>query len=82
MTLVRAYGPLPKVDVNAKRVFKRLLSDKKTVGGVPHFILANGIGKVEVINTVKPKMIVKVGERVAVALPAAKAAILWKLRRS
>lgn len=57
--LVRAYGPLPKVNVNAKKVFKRLLSDKKTVGGVPHFILAKGLGKVEVINTVKPKMIVE-----------------------
>ena len=39
---MRAYGPLPKVDVNPKRVFKRLLSDKKTVGGVPHFVLADG----------------------------------------
>ncbi len=57
--LVRAYGPLPKVDVNAKKVFKRLLSDKKTVGGVPHFILAKAVGEVEVINTVKPKMIVE-----------------------
>jgi 3-dehydroquinate synthase len=50
--LVHAYGPLPKVDVNARRVFKRLLSDKKTVAGVPHFILATAIGKVEVVNTV------------------------------
>ena len=57
--LVRAYGPLPKVNVNAKKVFKRLLWDKKTVGGLPHFILAKGLGKVEVINTVKPKMIVE-----------------------
>ena len=50
--LVHAYGPLPKVDVNASQVFKRLLSDKKTVAGVPHFILATAIGKVKVVNTV------------------------------
>jgi 3-dehydroquinate synthase len=57
--LVHAYGPLPKVDVNPKKVFKRLLSDKKTVGGVPHFILAREIGKVEVVNTVKSKMVME-----------------------
>lgn len=57
--LVRSYGPLPKVDVNAKKVYRRLLSDKKTVGGVPHFILASAIGKVEVVNTVKPRMVVE-----------------------
>jgi 3-dehydroquinate synthase len=56
--LVDAYGPLPKVDVNPKKVFKRLLSDKKTIGGVPHFILAKRIGEVEVVNTVEPEMVV------------------------
>ncbi len=57
--LVHAFGPLPKVDVSPKKVFQRLLSDKKTVGGVPHFILATAIGKVEVVNTVKPKMVME-----------------------
>jgi 3-dehydroquinate synthase len=57
--LVRAYGPLPKVDVNAKKLFKRLLSDKKTVGGVPHFVLATAVGKVEVVNTVKPEVVIE-----------------------
>lgn len=57
--LVRAYGPLPKVDVNAKKVFKRLLSDKKTVGGVPHFVLATAIGKVEVVNNVPPETVIE-----------------------
>jgi 3-dehydroquinate synthase len=61
--LVRAYGPLPKVDVNAKQVFKRLLSDKKTVGGVPHFILASKIGEVEVVNNVTPKMAIEAVKR-------------------
>jgi 3-dehydroquinate synthase len=57
--LVRTYGPLPKIDVSAKRVFKRLLSDKKTVGGVPHFVLATAIGRVEVVNTVKPETVIE-----------------------
>jgi 3-dehydroquinate synthase len=51
-TLVLAYGPLPKVPVDSRSVMKRLLSDKKTVGGIPHFILPTAIGKVEVINNV------------------------------
>ncbi len=59
VNLVRAYGPLPKVEVNAKKVFKRLLSDKKTVGGVPHFVLATVIGKVEVVNNVPPEMVIE-----------------------
>jgi 3-dehydroquinate synthase len=57
--LVRAYGPLPKIDVNAKKVFKRLLLDKKTVGGVPHFVLATAIGKVEVVNNVPAETVIE-----------------------
>lgn len=59
VNLVQAYGPLPRVDVNAKRVFKRLLSDKKTVGGVPHFVLPTGIGKVKVVNNVSPERVIE-----------------------
>ena len=66
--LVRAYGPLPKVDVNAKRVFKRLLSDKKTVGGVPHFILATAIGKVEVVNNVSPQIVIEAVKDLSAAI--------------
>jgi len=50
--LVFSYGHLPKIDVQPRRILKRLKSDKKTVGGVPHFILAREIGEVEVVNTV------------------------------
>jgi 3-dehydroquinate synthase len=57
--LVRAYGPLPKVDVNRENIARRLLSDKKTVGGVPHFILPASIGKVEVVNTVSTQSIIE-----------------------
>lgn len=57
--LVLAYGPLPKLNVKPKRILKRLTSDKKTVGGVPHFVLANAMGTVDVVNTVSPKAILQ-----------------------
>ena len=62
--LVRAYAPLPRVDVNSKGVAKRLLSDKKTVGGVPHFILPTSIGKVEVVNTVPERAVIQAVEEI------------------
>ena len=54
-----SYGPLPKVSVDGKRILKRLASDKKTVGGVPHFILATAVGKVEVVNTVSSRSVIQ-----------------------
>jgi 3-dehydroquinate synthase len=59
IALVQAYGPLPRVNVDGRSILKRLLSDKKTVGGVPHFVLASGIGKVEVVNNVPPRCVVR-----------------------
>ena len=52
LDLVFAYGPLPKLPVDSRSVMKRVFADKKTVGGVPHFVLPTGIGKVEVVNNV------------------------------
>ncbi len=43
--LVQSYGPLPKVKVDGRRILKRLAADKKSVGGVPHFILPTAIGE-------------------------------------
>jgi len=59
ISLVFAYGPLPKVEVSGRRVLKLLQADKKTMGGVPHFILATGMGSVEVVNTVTPTTLLK-----------------------
>ncbi|HZD31985.1 MAG TPA: 3-dehydroquinate synthase, partial [Candidatus Angelobacter sp.] len=56
--LVRAYGELPKVDVSGTRVLRLLQSDKKTIGGIPHFILATTMGKVEVVNTVSAEAVI------------------------
>jgi len=64
IAMVLAYGSLPGVDVNGKRVLKLLQSDKKTMGGVPHFVLATCIGKVEVVNIVPSSAIVKAVEEV------------------
>lgn len=55
--LVAAYGPLPKFKVKPKRILRRLTSDKKSVGGRPHFVLAKTIGEVAIINTVPERVI-------------------------
>ena len=57
--MVNAYGPLPKFKVKPNRVLKRLMSDKKTVGGVPHFVLARRVGEVEIVNDVPKRVILK-----------------------
>lgn len=62
--LVLSYGPLPKVDVNPKRVFKRLLADKKSVGGVPHFVLASAIGQTELANNVPQEYVIGAVKRI------------------
>jgi 3-dehydroquinate synthase len=54
---VLAYGALPRFKVQSRRILKRLLADKKTVGGVPHFVLATAMGKVEVVNNIPERVI-------------------------
>ncbi len=61
--MVNAYGPLPKFKVKPNRVLKRLMSDKKTVGGVPHFVLARRVGEVEIVNDVPKRVILRAVER-------------------
>jgi 3-dehydroquinate synthetase len=39
------------------------MSDKKTVGGVPHFVLARRIGEVEIVNDVPKRVIEKTVEK-------------------
>lgn len=58
LSSVARLGPLPAVKVNPERILYRLGSDKKTVGGVPHFVLPTEIGRVKVVNDVAPEMIV------------------------
>ena len=65
ISLVRSYGPLPLVSVIGKRVVRLLQSDKKTMGGVPHFILARKIGTVEVVNSVASGTVAAAVEEIA-----------------
>jgi 3-dehydroquinate synthase len=64
IALVLGYAPLPKVEVDSERIAKRLLADKKTVGGVPHFILPTGIGKVKVVGTVSTQAVIEAVEEI------------------
>jgi 3-dehydroquinate synthase len=56
---VLAYAPLPKVEARGKRVAQRLLSDKKTLNGVVHFVLPVEIGKVEVVQDIPEREVVQ-----------------------
>ena len=51
-------GKLPTVRINTANILKRLRTDKKTRGGVVHFIVPREIGKVEIVADV-PEAIVK-----------------------
>jgi 3-dehydroquinate synthase len=47
-----AFGSLPKVHVNPKKLVRALQSDKKTKDGVVHFVLPTEIGKVQVVDNI------------------------------
>lgn len=61
--MVTAYGPLPKFKVKPNRILKRLTSDKKTIAGTPHFVLARQLGEVEIVNDVPRAVILRVVEK-------------------
>src|SRR5271155_275467 len=49
---VLSLGRLPEVKVSARKILARLQTDKKTQGGVVHFVLPREIGKVEIASDV------------------------------
>ncbi len=55
--LVIAMGPLPSVTAAESNILRLLQADKKTISGVPHFVLARKIGEVEITNKIKPQAI-------------------------
>lgn len=57
ISVVLAYAPLPKVASRGKRVVRRLLTDKKTVNGVVHFVLPTELGRVEIVPDVPTRAI-------------------------
>jgi 3-dehydroquinate synthase len=52
-----AWGPLPSVTVKTARAMKLMQSDKKTEGGVVHFVLPREIGEVKIMNGVPAQAI-------------------------
>ncbi len=50
--LIHAYGPLPALKVNIKKLLAATGSDKKNVGGVRRFVLPIGIGDAGVVEDV------------------------------
>lgn len=59
ISTVLAYATLPKVETRGKRIVRRIGADKKTVNGMPHFILPVEIGKVEVVSDVPERAVVQ-----------------------
>jgi 3-dehydroquinate synthase len=57
---VLAYGPFPApAGVAAGNLVERIRGDKKTIGGRTHFVLADGIGRVQVVTDPAPDLILQ-----------------------
>lgn len=61
---VKAYGPLPAVKIGAQEIVSRLSADKKTVGGVVHFVLPIKIGKVRIAADVPMELVSQAIEQI------------------
>lgn len=59
ISAVLAYAPLPRVEARSKNIARRVLSDKKTVDGVAHFVLPREIGKVEIVRNVPDRAVLQ-----------------------
>jgi 3-dehydroquinate synthase len=59
-----ALGPLPRLEVRARSVVRRLRSDKKTRNRRVHFVLPTEIGKVEVVDDVPEEVALEVVEQI------------------
>ncbi len=52
-------GKLPRVEARSRDILRLLQGDKKTRNGVVHFVLPREIGKVEIVNDVPEKVVLK-----------------------
>ena len=59
ISAVLAYAPLPRVEARSKSIARRILSDKKTVDGVAHFVLPREIGEVEIVRNVPDRAVLQ-----------------------
>jgi 3-dehydroquinate synthase len=55
--IVLRCGPLPAVNVRPNDILKFIQSDKKTLHGIPHFVLPTRIGATTISNKISPAMI-------------------------
>jgi 3-dehydroquinate synthase len=55
---VLGLGSLPKLNVEPRRILRRIQTDKKTANGVPHFVLPRDIGRVEMANDIPQSNII------------------------
>jgi 3-dehydroquinate synthase len=60
----REMSRLPKLEVRARNIARRLHSDKKTRNGKVHFVLPTEIGKVEVVNDVPERVVLEAVEEI------------------
>jgi 3-dehydroquinate synthase len=56
---VLGLGKLPRINFRSQKIVDRLQADKKTVGGVVHFVLPTSVGAVEVVNNVSEKIVLE-----------------------
>ncbi len=59
---VLSLGHLPELKVSAHKILARLQADKKTQGGVVHFVLPREIGKVEIAADVPDSVVINAVE--------------------
>jgi 3-dehydroquinate synthase len=59
---VLSLGKLPELKVSARKILARLQADKKTQGGVVHFVLPREIGKVEIAADVPDSVVINAVE--------------------
>jgi len=52
-------GQLPRIEASSRDIVRLLTSDKKTRDGKVHFVLPREIGKVEIVNDVPEKVVIK-----------------------
>jgi len=55
---VLSLGKLPKIEARSRDILHLLQTDKKTRGGVVHFVLPRQIGKVEIVNDVPERVVI------------------------
>jgi 3-dehydroquinate synthase len=61
---VLAMGRLPRVEIRSGEILKAIRGDKKTRGGVVHFVLPREIGKVEIVSEVPEEVVAAAVEEI------------------